>query len=150
MLIQPEIEKILPPPREALGDYKVVSYAKGIGKISGQFPVVGLNLISGVIGKELTLDEAHKASEMVALNIIAQIDNMRDKINIISLLHLDCYVQASINDKRLVEVINTLSKMLKKAFGKEGQHSRSLVIVNDLPLNATMEVITTFTYDEKE
>ena len=150
MFIQPEIEKILPPPREALGDYKVVSFSKGIGKISGQFPVVEANLISGVIGKDLTVDEAHKASEMVALNIIAQIHKIREKINVTSLLHLDCYVQASITDKRLVEIINTLSKMLKKAFGKEGQHSRSLVIVNDLPLNATMEVVTTFTYDEKE
>ena len=150
MFLQPEIEKILPPPREALGDYKVISYAKGIGKISGQFPIVGTNIMTGSIDEEISIDEAHQASEMVALNIIAQIDNIKGEINVTSLLHLDCYVQSAINDKRLVDVLNTLSQMLKKAFGKEAQHSRSLVTVNDLPLNATMEVVTTFTYDEKE
>ena len=150
MLILSEIEKSLPPIREALGEYLVVSYSQGVGKISGQFPAIGSELIEGVIGKDVMIEQAHKASELVAMNIVAQIHSIQEQIDVTSLLHIDCYVQSSINDKRLVDAVDTLSKILNRAFGKAGQHSRSLVIVHDLPLNATMEVVTTFTYDKKE
>ena len=136
----------LPKVKEPLGSYERFSYANGIGKISGQFPVDKYsNLVCGSINVN-EIEKAKEASLLVALNIVAQIENIKKVLEVDALLHIDCYVQSNMNDESLVKVVDEISLTLQDAFGRSSKHSRSLVIVSDLPLNAMMEVVTTFSY----
>ena len=136
----------LPKVKEPLGSYKRFSYANGIGKISGQFPVDKQdNLTIGSISVS-QIEKAKEASRLVALNIVAQIEDVKKVLEVKTLLHIDCYVQSSINNDDLVKVVDEISITLQDAFADNAKHSRSLVIVSDLPLNAMMEVVATFSY----
>ncbi len=148
MKCTPEIKKLLPRVKKPLGNYVAVSYANGIGKISGQFPVSNANILTrGKIESEVTVSDAIQASRYTALNIISQIESLENCMSNISLLHIDCYLQASIHDENIIQIADMISSTLIEAYKEQGEHSRSLVIVSDLPFNATMEVVTTFTYN---
>ena len=147
MEVSDDYSQCIPRPKDPLGNYKSVSYSNGIGKISGQFPISkeGI-LITGKFGKEVSSAQMDTVASYVALNILAHLNALNDTIELLSLIHIDCYVQSVLNDQHLISLVNQVSSVLTTALGVTGEHSRSLVIVSDLPFNAMMEVVTTFSY----
>ena len=67
---------MLPSPPKPLGSYAPCIVHSGLGLLSGQFPIRDSELIyKGLVGYDLTLDEARNAAALAATNALAQIEN---------------------------------------------------------------------------
>lgn len=109
---------------------------------SGQIPLVNGELkYKGKVGKDFTEAEGYAAAKICALNClsviksqIGSLDNIKQIIKVVGFVNSadDFYMQP--------KVINGASEFLGELFGEKGQHARSAVGVNALPLNATVEV----------
>ena len=110
--------------------------------ISGQIPVkAGVMQFCGKAGKERTLEEAQEAARLCAINIIAAVKSFTgdlDKVS--SIVKITCFVASETGFDKQHLVANGASELLFDVFGEAGRHTRSAVAVNQLPLDATVEV----------
>ena len=137
----------LPDPKDPVGAYVA---SKIIGKlliISGQISIdADGNLIRGKVGKDLNTDQACKAAERCALNIIAQAKKAcsDDLSKIKSCIKLTGFVNSTDDFIEQPKVINGASDLIKKIFGDDGTHTRAAVSTNSLPLGVAVEVDAIF------
>jgi enamine deaminase RidA (YjgF/YER057c/UK114 family) len=109
---------------------------------AGQIPSVEGELeYKGKLAKDLTIDKGRKAAEICALNCLAAIKGVigdLDKIQ--QIVKLTVFVNSAEGFTDQPQVANGASGLLEKIFGENGKHVRSAVGVNELPLNAAVEV----------
>jgi enamine deaminase RidA (YjgF/YER057c/UK114 family) len=109
---------------------------------SGQLPTRNGELVaSGIVGKDLTVEEAKAAAEVCALNAIAAVksvlgnlDNVRRVVKVVG------FVASTPEFTQQPAVINGASELFLAVFGDIGKHARSAVGVAALPINAPVEV----------
>ena len=111
--------------------------------ISGQGPSVKGQYTShfGKVGGTISKDEAKKAAEMTAVNLIAILKTAvgdLDKVKRIVSVH--GFVNSTPDFTEQPYVINGASELLVKVFGEKGKHSRCAMAVNSLPLDMCVEV----------
>ena len=110
--------------------------------ISGQIPVKdGVMQYTGKAGKDKTLEEAQAAARLCAINIIAALKGFTgdlDKVK--SIVKITAFVASETGFDKQHLVANGASELLFDVFGEAGRHTRSAVAVNQLPLDATVEV----------
>ena len=110
--------------------------------ISGQIATLGGDMpYQGVVGKQVTLDEAQECAKLCALNALAQIKAALGEMSRVKqLIKLQVFVAS---EKGFVEqhlVANGASKLFGEVFGEAGKHARSAVGVTSLPLNTPVEL----------
>ena len=138
---------ILPNPKGPVGSYVAT---KTVGKllfISGQVSLdQNSKLITGKIGKDLSLDQGYKAAERCGLSIVAHVKNAcggnLDKIK--TCVKLTGYVNSTDDFKDQPKIINGASDIIAKIFENKGEHTRAAVSVNSLPLGVAVEVDAIF------
>ena len=95
----------------------------------------------GKVGGGVSEEEAYDAAKICALNCLsvikAQIGSL-DKIE--RVVKLVGFVSSAPGFNMQPKVINGASELVGQIFGDIGQHARSAVGVNELPLDATVEV----------
>jgi len=109
---------------------------------SGQLPTRNGELVAaGIVGKDLTVEEAKAAAEVCALNAIAAVksvlgnlDNVRRVVKVVG------FVASTPEFTQQPAVVNGASELLLAVFGDIGKHARSAVGVAALPINAPVEV----------
>ena len=109
---------------------------------SGQLPTRNGELAyTGIVGRDVTPEDAKLAAEICALNAIAAVksvvgnlDNVRRVVKIVGFVASDPSFTAQPG------VINGASELLLAVFGDAGKHARSAVGVAALPINAPVEV----------
>jgi enamine deaminase RidA (YjgF/YER057c/UK114 family) len=109
---------------------------------SGQIPLVKGELsCKGKVGKDCTEEQAYAAAKICALNCLAAI---KDQIGSLDKIERVVKVVGFVNcvDSFTMQpkVINGASEFLGALFGDKGQHARSAVGVNVLPLDSSVEV----------
>ena len=109
---------------------------------SGQIPFVNGELkYKGKVVKDLTEAEAYEAAKICALNCLsvikAQIGSLDEIEQVVKVVG---FVNSAPGFNMQPKVINGASEFLGELFGEKGQHARSAVGVNELPLNAACEV----------
>ncbi len=109
---------------------------------AGQIPAVGGELLyAGKIGKELTIEQGQRGAEICLLNCLAAIKGITGDLNNIErIVKLTVFINSSDGFINQPKVANGASELLIKLFGEKGKHVRSAVGVNELPLNAAVEV----------
>ena len=109
---------------------------------AGHIPsIAGELLFKGKIGKEVTLMEGQRAAETCILNCLAAIKGVTGNLDKIErIIKLTVFVNSSEGFTDQPKVANGASELLIKIFGEKGKHVRSAVGVNELPLNAAVEV----------
>jgi len=132
----------IPTAPEAVGFYVPVTRTGNLVITSGQLPVVGKELMfKGKVGKDVHEEEGFHAARMCALNAIAQIRAcVGDLDKITRIVRVEGFVQSADGFSKQAQVINGASELLVQAFGDAGRHTRIAVGVNELPLNAAVEV----------
>ena len=109
---------------------------------AGQIPLVdGKMKYAGKVGKDLSEEEGMKAAEICALNglkVIKSLVNDLDKID--RILKLTVFVNSADGFTGQAKVANGASDFLVKIFGDKGKHVRSTVGINELPLDAAVEI----------
>ncbi|WP_296215685.1 RidA family protein [uncultured Corynebacterium sp.] len=108
---------------------------------SGQLPFVDGKLpVTGLVGADVTEEQAYDAARTAALNAIAAIDDVAGIDNIERIVKVNGFVASTADFSGQPGVINGASELLGEIFGEAGVHARAAVGVAALPLNAPVEV----------
>ena len=110
---------------------------------SGQLPIVAGSLpVTGKVGgTDLSIEAAAGEAQRAALNALAAVKQVigdLDKIR--QVVRVVVYVQSADDFRNQPQVANGASTFLKELFGDAGQHTRSAVGTNALPLDSPVEV----------
>lgn len=118
--------------------------AKRVGNqvwTSGQLPLVDGQLpITGLVGDEVSAEEAYSAVRTCALNALAAVDAEVGLDNVASISKLVGFVASAPGFYEQPGVVNGASELVGEIFGDQGVHVRSAVGVAALPKNAPVEV----------
>lgn len=119
--------------------------AKKVGNLvmtSGQVPIIkGEIKYSGKVGSDLSEEEGQRAAEICALNCLAAIKSVIGSLDYIEeVVKLTVFVNSANDFTAQPKVANGASELIGKIFGDKGLHVRSAVGVNQLPLNAAVEI----------
>ncbi len=98
-------------------------------------------LVTGKVGKELSVEEGNKAAEYCALSILATLKaELGDLDKIKRVVKVVGFVNCTDGFAQQPAVINGCSDLLGKVLGDKGKHARSAVGTNALPLNVPVEI----------
>lgn len=109
---------------------------------AGQLPTVKGELkTKGKLGKEVSAEEGKAAAEISALNCLSAVKSViADLDRIERVVKLTVFVNSAEGFTSQPAVANGASELISKIFGENGKHVRSAVGVNELPLNAPVEI----------
>lgn len=108
---------------------------------SGQLPFVAGELTHvGHVGAEVSAEEAKVAARTCALNALAAVNAEVGIDKVVRIVKVVGFVNSAAGFTGQPGVINGASELFGEVFGEAGQHARSAVGVNQLPLDAPVEV----------
>ena len=142
-----ELQIELPEAKAPVGSYVATKIVGNLLYISGQISMNSKGeLIKGKVGKDLTADEAYRASERCGLSIVAQVKKAcdGDLSKIKSCVKLTGFVNSTEDFTEQPKVINGASDLIASIFAEAGMHTRAAVSANSLPLGVSVEVDAIF------
>jgi enamine deaminase RidA (YjgF/YER057c/UK114 family) len=97
--------------------------------------------LRGVVGADVTLEQAQDQARTAALNLLAAIDAAVGLDAVTALVHLRGYVRATTEFDAHPAVVDGASKLLLEVFGEQvGAHARTAIGVASLPGGACVEL----------
>ncbi len=133
----------LPAPAAPVANYVPFVRTGNLISISGQIPIKGGELaFTGVVGKDVSVEDACKAARLCATNLIAQMKAAcdGDLERVVRVVKLGGFVNGVDGFGQQPVVINAASDLMVDVFGDKGRHSRSAVGVNGLPMGVPVEI----------
>ncbi|MGI9353318.1 MAG: RidA family protein [Rhizobiaceae bacterium] len=137
----------IPEPAAPLASYVGHVVHNGLVIVSGQLPLVDGKLShTGLLGADVSVEEAAEAARNCAINILAQVKIAcgGDLERIERCIRLGGFVASTPDFTDHPKVINGASDFMGEALGDKGAHARAAVGVAALPLNACVEVEALF------
>lgn len=108
---------------------------------SGQLPMKdGALLATGLVGAEVTPEDAKDLARVCALNALAAVGSVAGLDSVVRVVKVVGFVASAPGFYGQPGVVNGASELLGDVFGENGRHARSAVGVAVLPLNAPVEV----------
>jgi enamine deaminase RidA (YjgF/YER057c/UK114 family) len=108
---------------------------------SGQLPMVSGSLVAtGLVGSDVTPEDAKDLARTCALNALAAVASVADLDSVVRVVKVVGFVASADGFYGQPGVVNGASELLGDVFGEAGRHARSAVGVAVLPLNAPVEV----------
>jgi len=134
----------LPEAPPAVGLYSQVrEFGANLCFLSGCLPnIAGVEVFSGKLGAEYSIEDGQRAARMATLNMLAILQkNIGDLARVKSIVKLTCFVACENNFYDHPAVANAASQLLIDIFGEEkGKATRSAVGVNALPMGVPFEI----------
>lgn len=142
-----ELNVELPPAPKPVGVYKPMLVVGNLGYVSGHGPLrPDKTLITGVVGRDLSLEEGHAAARQVGLAILAtligqlgELSRVRRVVKVLGMVNSapDFYDHP--------KVINGCSELFAHVWGPDdGIGARSAVGLGPLPGNIAVEIEAIF------
>lgn len=130
----------LPPVPEPLAAY-IPAVTAGLIYTSGQLPLAdGKLLHTGLVGAEVSLEQAVTCARQCALNALAAAAEQAGDLDRIRVVKLVGYVASAPGFTAQPLVLNGASELIGEVLQVNGRHARSAVGVAVLPMNAPVEV----------
>ena len=135
----------LPSPAAPVGSYVPCTQVGNLLITSGQLPLQDGKLVcTGKAGGDVAIETAAAAAKTAALNAIAQLVAAAGGLDRIErIVRVGVFVNSADGFTDQAKVANGASDLFVAVFGDAGRHVRTSVGVNELPLNATVEVEVT-------
>ena len=138
-----ELHLTLPPAPKPVAVYKTAVKLGNLLFVSGHGPLkADKTMITGRLGKDMTVEQGQAAAKQVGLAILATIKDTLGSLNKVKRL-LKTYGMVDCTDDCLdrPKVINGFSKLMRDVFGGDaGVGARSAVGHNSLPGNIAVEI----------
>jgi len=118
--------------------------------LSGQLPFLNGELLTpGKVPADVSIEEGQVAARQCGINLIAALNAAcdGDLTRVRRCMRVDGYVASTPGFSQQSAVVNGVSDLMVEVFGDAGRHSRTAVGVNELPLNACIEVAAVFVID---
>jgi len=137
-----EMGILLPEAPKPVANYVPAVKAGNLLFVSGHGPYNdGKTVLSGKLGKELSIEEGYKTARNVALNCLASTKaTLGDLDKVMRVVKLLGMVNCTEDFKDQPKVINGASDLLVEVFGDKGKHARSAVGMQSLPNNIPVEI----------
>ena len=101
----------------------------------------GGGLITGKVGRELTLEQAQEAARLVGISLLSTLKNETGNLDKVKrIVKVTGFVNAEPNFEKQPQVMNGFSDLMVQVFGEKGKHGRSSVGVASLPSNIPVEI----------
>lgn len=109
---------------------------------AGQIPMQSGSLkYKGKVGESVTLEDAIEAAKICAVNCISAVKSVIDDLDSIErIVKVTVFVASATGFYDQPKVANGASDLLVEIFGEHGKHVRSAVGVNELPIDAPVEI----------
>jgi len=110
--------------------------------VSGHGPYNdGKTILSGKLGKDLTVEQGYQTARNVALNALSSVKAaLGDLVKVRRVVKLLGMVNCTEDFKDQPKVINGASDLLVEVFGEAGKHARSAVGMQSLPNEIPVEI----------
>lgn len=118
--------------------------------LAGQIPFLNGELMTpGKVPYDVSVEAGRAAARQCGINLIAALNAACEgELNRVRrCMRLDGFVASTAGFNQQPAVINGASDLMVEVFGDAGRHSRTAVGVNELPLNACVEVSAVFVID---
>lgn len=115
--------------------------------VSGQIPRMDGELVHcGVVGDDVSVEQAREAARICALNVIGQVkarlDGDLDRVK--ECVRVRGFVNATPDFARHADVIDAASDVFVEVFGDVGRHVRTAIGAGSLPRNVSVEIDADF------
>jgi len=137
----------LPQPPKPVASYVGFVRHGDLVFVSGQLPLVeGMLTMSGLLGRNVTIEQGAEAARICAINLLAQVSAAcdGDLERVIRCVRLGGFVACVPEFTDHPKVVNGASNLIGDVLGERGAHARAAVGVPSLPLNACVEVDAVF------
>jgi enamine deaminase RidA (YjgF/YER057c/UK114 family) len=133
---------ILPAPLVPPGNFELVTVHRGLAYLAGHGPFDGSKLLAeGLVGRDLTLEQAHDAARLTALSILASLKReLGDLDRVTRWLRAVGYVHCAPGFGQNAAVVNGFSDLIVELWGDAGRHARSAPGQGPSPLNVPIIV----------
>jgi enamine deaminase RidA (YjgF/YER057c/UK114 family) len=133
---------VLTPPSNPVANYVNVVRVGNMLYLAGKGPSKPDNtMITGKVGRELTIEQGYEAARLTAINHLAVIRNELGSLNKVKrIVKVFGMVNCTEDFKDQPKVINGYSDLMVEIFGDRGKHARSAVGMYALPFNMAVEV----------
>lgn len=136
-----ELGIVLPAVMAAAGSYVPIARTGDLLFTAGQLPFVdGALPATGLVGAEVSAEDANGYARVAALNLLAAVDAAVGLDAVVRVVKLVGFVASAPGFTGQPAVINGASDLMAEVFGEAGRHARSAVGVASLPLGAPVEV----------
>lgn len=128
---------------KAVANYVPTYRAGNLLFVSGQLCIGtgGKLLASGMVGVDMSIEDATLAARGSAINVLAQIRAALGSLDAIKqIVRLGGFIAATADFADHAKVMNGASDLMVEVFGDQGRHTRSTVGVASLPMRAAVEV----------
>ena len=128
----------LPEPPAAVGAYLPWQRFGRIVTTSFQLPWQGTELVAtGLVGRDVTLDEAIAAARQCALNGLAQLRQAAGgHLKCVRIVRIDGHVGCTPDFTDIPKVLDGASRLVNEALGERGRHARTALGHVVMPLGA--------------
>jgi enamine deaminase RidA (YjgF/YER057c/UK114 family) len=132
----------LPPGGAVAGNYVPYVRTGDLLFISGQLPVqAGKVAVTGIVGRDVTLETARQGARLCAINILAQARTALGELDRIRrVVKLGVFVACTADFTQQPDVGNGASDLLVELLGERGRHARSAVGAPSLPRGGAVEI----------
>jgi len=112
---------------------------------SGQLPFSdGEIAYPGKLGAEVSVEDGYKAARQAALNAIAQLKAATGNLDKVQkIVRIEGYIHCAEGFRSHPQVLNGASDLVAEIFGKSGHHTRLALGINEMPLNAAVQLSMT-------
>ena len=132
-----ELGLALPELRPRAGRYRGWVRANDLLFLAGQ----GADGWTGRVGDTLTVQQGYQAARQCALNLLAQIQDATGSFAAVrQIVQVRGYVTCTEDFERVPAVVDGASDLLGAIFGERGEHARTAIGVQALPLGFAVEV----------
>ena len=137
-----ELGYTLPEPAKPLAAYIPAIKIDKLVYTAGQLPSVNGQLqYKGKVGFNVSEEDGQKAAVLSLLNCLAVIKSVcGDLDQIEQVIKLTVFINSADGFTNQPKVANGASELLLRIFGDAGKHVRSAVGVNELPIDAALEI----------
>ena len=112
---------------------------------SGQLPFRdGEIAFAGKLGAEVSDEDGYQAARQAALNALAQIKSATGDLDKVQkIVRIEGYIHCAEGYRGHPQVLNGASYLIAEIFGDRGQHTRLALGINEMPLNAAVQLSMT-------